>query len=459
MSRRRPRHDRRSPRTPQIEAPAPPQGLDVRIELAGHTVRLEELRAHPERYARWFTQARRSPGHARCLCGRGGERLVIREIAGRYHLARWPNTARDNHHPGCPFFVATESRHSAARSARAAITVTESGTRLAVDYTFTIALPGTDDDPAPEVDEVAELTTGARPQTATVTGLGLLHWLWETAGLNTWRPGLLLRRGWAEVHAALAPALAGLRLGDDPAPRLCHVVAPYHPDRPDPAREARLAEFLRPLEHPEHTVIRGGPRRGQTRQLRHRRLLLGELKDLTATAHGHKLALRHFPRPVFLTGEQRRHLTGRFPAAFSERRGPTARRVLLALVEATPHGYLRLVDAAAMLVDDRYLPADSSHEISMAGWLVAAGREFTKPLRYGGDGLFPDFVLTDTDPPTIVEVFGVTGRESYDARREAKRRHYRDRHIPVIEWTVTDHPPVIPRRPIPISTLGGGFIP
>lgn len=451
----RPRHDRRHPTSAQIEAPAPPWGRDVRVELAGHTVRLEELRARPERYARWFAAARRRPGHARCRCTDPGERLVIRaSLAGRFHLARWPGTG-NNHHLRCPFYCATDIASDDGASSgvgRDAITVTEHGMRVAVDYAFTCALPrGANDPDEPDdrdaaglPDQWAELVRGARPATATVSGLGLLHWLFESAALNTWHPGLR-PRSWADVHTALIAAVAELRLGDQPAPALCHVVAPYRPQHPDPAREARLATFLRPLEHPEHIVIRGGPRRGQTRHLRHRRLLLGEVKTLTGIAHGHQLRLRHFPRPLFMTGEQHQHLTRRFPAAFSDRRGPTARRIVLALIEASPQGYLRLVDAALMLTNECYIPAESGHEVVMADALVAAGRAFIKPLRYGGEAVFPDFVLTDTELPTIVEVWGVTGRSDYQRRREAKRAHYTAEAAALLEWTPPDPLPPLER--------------
>lgn len=438
-------------------------GAEVRVELAGHTARLGALRAHPERYASWFAAARRRPGHGICRCTRSGERLVIREIAGVFHLARWPRSG-DNHRPGCPFFTA-DSRHSGAHTGptRAAITVSAHGTRIAVDYAFSTALPDPSGDDLPPQTLEAELLGGARPQTATMTGLGLLHWLWETSGLNTWPPtadpdtpdppasardrrgerSARPRRSWRDVHDALQAVLGALRLGDHPAPSLAYVVAPYRPGVPDPARDARLTQFLRPLEHPEQVVIRGGPRRGHTRTLRHRRLLLAELKhDPAAAEHGQRLALRHFPRPVFLTAELGAHLTRRFPAAFSDRRGPRSRRIVLALVEGTAHGYLRLVDAAVMLTTSDYLPADSSHEARLAEHLVASGREFTKPLRYGReDTTLPDFVLTDTDPATVIEVWGITGRADYEQRRRTKLEHYAAEGTPVIAWDVTSGPP------------------
>ena len=75
--------------------------------------------------------------------------------------------------------------------------------------------------------------------------------------------------------------------------------------------------------------------------------------------------------------------------------------------------------------------------------LVAAGRGFTKPLRYDGDAVFPDFVLTDPRPATIVEVYGITGRADYERRKQAKLEHYTREAIPAIAWDVTDPPPPV----------------
>ena len=468
--------------TPAADTPAlagAVTGNDVRVELAGHVLPLAELRARPERYRTWFAAARRSPGFARCLCTRGGQRLVIRELTS-FHLARWPDTA-DEHIPGCPFFSAA-SVHSGAGAHRDAIQVTANGTRIAVDVAFTSAIadPRADtppDDYTLEDTPVAGLLDGARQNAATITLGGLVQWLWETAGLNVAPPPATdsappARRSWGDCWGRLVPVVAALRLTDQPAAQLLHVVAPYRPPTRTPeqgrgpeegagdeageqvaralaaARDARLTSFLRPLEHPETVAIRGGPRRGRARHLRHRRLVLGELKDLTASPHGHKLALRHFPRPLFLTTEQHTHLTGRFPAAFSERRGAAARRIVLALVEGTPHGYLRLVDATVLLVDGAgYVPAESSQELDMIAALAAAGRAFFKPLSYGGSGLHPDFVLTDSSPHTVVEVWGVTGREDYEARRARKQQTYRDAGTPLLGWDVRDPLPTIPPAP------------
>ena len=321
-------------------AAGPPADLDARVDLAGHVLPLAELRAHPERYRRWFAAAAAAPGYAVCLCTRPGQRLVIRELAAEYHLARWPDSAGD--HAGSCFFRSTPS-NTGAPTRRDPFSVTATGTRVTVDTPLS---------PAP-----GALAPG------TLTLDELLQRLWKAADLTVDAPP----RRWEDCATALTSLVAGLRLGPDPAPNWLHVIAAYRqPSRATDddgadrahaaARESRLATFLRPLEHPTTATIRGGPLRGRTRHLLHRRLLLGELRDLTPAPHGHMLALRHFARPVHLTRDLHTRLTHTSPAAFSEPHARAARRVVLALVEGAPSGRLRLVDATGLLTSMSYIP-------------------------------------------------------------------------------------------------------
>lgn len=101
-----------------------------------------------------------------------------------------------------------------------------------------------------------------------------------------------------------------------------------------------------------------------------------------------------------------------------------------------------------LLTSADYIPVDSSHELTMADALIAAHRDFVKPLHYDRDeATLPDFVLTDspnstaTDSDghhrseTVIEVWGVTGSTAYEQRKHAKLARYRAEGVPVIEWT------------------------
>jgi Protein of unknown function (DUF1173). len=90
-----------------------------------------------------------------------------------------------------------------------------------------------------------------------------------------------------------------------------------------------------------------------------------------------------------------------------------------------------------MLCSSAFIPCDSIHEVAMANRLVAEHRDFFKPLRMApDDAMLPDFLLRDTDTPTHIEVYGMNGLASYEARKEQKRALRLARRIPVIEWNV-----------------------
>lgn len=62
----------------------------------------------------------------------------------------------------------------------------------------------------------------------------------------------------------------------------------------------------------------------------------------------------------------------------------------------------------------------------------------------------PDFVLVDGDPETYVDVWGVRGRESYEARKPAKQSFYRESGRTLLEWGARTPSPELGSR----STFG-----
>jgi hypothetical protein len=102
---------------------------------------------------------------------------------------------------------------------------------------------------------------------------------------------------------------------------------------------------------------------------------------------------------------------------------------------------------ALMLTNRHYIPCQSSFELQMADALEAAGRLFLKPQRYDGlEETFPDFRLVDTQPHTVVEVYGMVGNAAYDRRKAEKQAIYRANRVPVIAWDT--------RVPMPPLALG-----
>ncbi|MGY2119418.1 hypothetical protein ACW9HR_36500 [Nocardia gipuzkoensis] len=61
--------------------------------------------------------------------------------------------------------------------------------------------------------------------------------------------------------------------------------------------------------------------------------------------------------------------------------------------------------------------------------------------------MFPDFILTDSQPATVVEVWSLHGRADYEARKAIKLTEYRESGVPLIEWTITEPLPHIAGPP------------
>ncbi|MEU6379582.1 DUF1173 family protein [Streptomyces sp. NPDC046909] len=392
-----------------------------RVQLADKSLPLFVLREHATNYAALFARARAEVGHGQCLCQTPALRLVIRcSRAGRYHLAGWPGEG-ELHDPSCSFHkLASEMTGRDAYSAEA-IREDDEG----VTIRFSAALARKLSDPEP-----AKASTEPREGRArrTVGLLGLLHWLWESAQLTAWHPRWH-RRSWWICHARLSEHIAGCSINHEDLADALYVVPPF---RKEYARRntAAFETFL---------ITRLKQRAGTQR----RGLILGEIRDISPTRYGVRYTLAHHRGALFATTALDERLRRSYRPAFSNAAAEHgARRIGLFLVELSPKDNVKVVDMAAMLVSGLYIPADSSHEVVMANALTEGGRAYVKPVRYDGSNLvFPDFVLTDTQPHSYVEVYGIHGRESYDQRKRVKQAYYQSQDAGLIEWNVAESIP------------------
>ena len=388
----------------------------ARVRLADRTIDLDRLRAKPDLYTLWFQRARAETRHGLCLCTDPALRLVIRHRSGRYHLAVWPGEGPE-HHPEC-FFHAPERPAHSGRSGytEQAISHTVTGTRIRLGQGLTLRTT-----PTAEVSKPSAPGSGTGSARRSVGLLGALHYLWESTGLTHWQPGAA--RDWAYCHrrvhvGALATTVNKLPLGE-----VLHTVAPFTRERAD-RNEAAFSSWRAGLD-------------------RRRGLLLGEIKQVDPTRYGVKVMLRHLRHPLFARQQLLDRARRSYRSAFVDH--PGARQVVLALIEQTSRGNLVVVDLAVMLTNQGYLPADSTHEITMADHLTGTRRPFYKPVRYdASEAVLPDFVLTDTDPHTCVEVLGMLGNEDYARRWQAKQAHYAGAGTPLVSWDVDQPLPPLP---------------
>ncbi|MFD0501481.1 DUF1173 family protein [Streptomyces rhizosphaericus] len=397
---------------------------DQRVKIANRVISLRAVRRNPTHYADQFSTARSEGDRcAYCLCTTPNPRLVIRARAGRFHLAGWP--AEGNQHaPHCDFYKLEGELSGKSLNNAEAILESDSGTsiRLATPLVIKTAEGSL---PRPE-----HLQSQDTSETRRAVGLlGLLHYLWEQAQLNCWYRRSY-KRTWHVCHARLRNLLDDCTVNGRPIAAALYLVPPYRPQTAQ-SHQAELNIFLERLGDHQGRKFRG--------------LFLGEIRDIRETPYGHRIDLRHMRNPFFAKAGQLNRWTRSYGLAFSAAvKSDRARRIALLAVEKKPSGTLAVMDGAFMLTNTNYIPADSSYELLMADALAKAGRRMIKPLRYDHhEEVFPDFVLTDTTPPTFVEVYGVKGRLGYELRKLAKQQHYRSTGQPVIEWDVDKDMPLL----------------
>lgn len=110
--------------------------------------------------------------------------------------------------------------------------------------------------------------------------------------------------------------------------------------------------------------------------------------------------------------------------------------IVVACIEPSGNDWWRCVDIAGFVATKAMIPIESSYEGTMADHLIDEGRQFVKPLHVddaGSGDRRPDFILFDTTPRTMIEVWGMATPE-YLASKAQRLAHYKARNTPVVSW-------------------------
>lgn len=409
----------------------------MEIQVASYRHDCARALANIDLIATALVAAKAAPGHALCLCTAPARKLVIRTLGRRHFLAVWPHDGH-NHHYACPFHRDEDLASKNNAGTEPAVKETTEGFDIATDFPLERELGH---EKAPGSDRIrSPAGTGPNRVTRSRMGLlGILQHLWIEARLNQW--GATWKRDWWRVTQELLPVMEQGSLGRRPMTEWLYLVPEFKASRKE-AIEAAWQAFRSRLGPNEAA---GGVRHG---------LLLGEAKHFETSAYGYKLSVRHFPAPLFLSAALRDKLATSYPRAFHRIGEEDGQRVIcLCLVELTGKGNLNAIDASLMAASTQYIPVDSAYEAHLAQKLVEEKRSFSKPLRFSlEDSALPDFVLSDTNPPYVLEVFGMT-HSAYLERKAQKLDGYRAEGKPVWVWNA-DRESQPPRLPEPSSFRG-----
>jgi hypothetical protein len=399
----------------------------VRIGSEEHD--LEKVLESPADYARTLERAKTLRGYAECGCNMASPRpkLVIRHHGNIFILARWPDDPRP-HHEGCPF-LDRYNRLNCAATRRDPFQFAGGIHDMRLEVALKVAAGGQ------KTLTRRPSTSAARTQRRAAPLLAFLQYASQSAGLHTW-PGYG-RRGWNACWSRLVAEMAESKINGRPGSEVLHVM-----ERWDEARKADLAAGLEAF-HNGASISKDSYQR---------RLIIGEVDALRPSPHGGQLKLRQARHWYFLSNELYEQFQQKYKIALTGIGREDLRCVVVLVFEKSRHGYLNVMDAAAMLANGQFIPCDSSYEAAMADRLVAEGRAFEKPLRHVENApVHPDFRLTDTTPETVIEVLGLAGNPEYDQRMTEKRAHYRENGILLVEWVPATEPLASVQLPAPVA--------
>ncbi len=154
-----------------------PQTHRVQVLVAGNPISAPAIRHDPQSFQPHLKEARLRFGSALCECQQPALKLVVRERAGKLFLAAWPDQAA-KHSLDCPFY--SLPRAGLKEYAEGAIEQDGEVTHLVLHHRTRQARPQPD---RPQQVVRTRHDTEA-PRRNKLHLWGLLHYLWEEAGLS-----------------------------------------------------------------------------------------------------------------------------------------------------------------------------------------------------------------------------------------------------------------------------------
>lgn len=252
-----------------------------------------------------------------------------------------------------------------------------------------------------------------------MTLLGLLHYLWTEAALNTWSPAMKGKRNLGVVHYHLMTVAMKVYAG-----RIKLAQNLLIGTSNDSGQQAKLNHAKALAAHQER-----------------RRLIV--VAPLTTHREGldgaSTLPIAGFHGIPYLTMSDELWDTTR--RRYAREIGAWAGKdPVIAIIQTSPPKassalQAEVMDLGLMWMTRDWIPVDSGFEVIVADELVAQGRRFEKPLRFDSqDAVFPDFWLKDRGAPLPMEVWGMSTPE-YQTRKRNKVAHYNSTYGPGNWWS------------------------
>lgn len=365
---------------------------------------------HSEDWKRVLTLAH-GKGIVECMCrGKGEKRLSIHchSASDRFHLARFPNTGPE-HSEDCIYYGVDPRESGMGGYKKGVIEELDDGsTKIRLKIGLQQRPSSAPEEESTSASSKPAASGKSRSQSS-MTLLGLLHYLWTEARLNTWTPRMKGKRSLGVVHH-----------------HILEVASRTYAGRVRLARNLLVGTYAEDGAHAQ-----GNKAKALAAYTERRRLIVitplvthnGAVEATKTLPISGYNGIPHLLMPQGMWEECEKRFRVELGAWSSGER-------VIAIAQTDPprrgDGSLaaEVIDLGLMWVTKDWIPVESGYEAIVAEKLISEDRIFEKPLRFdSSEATFPDFLLKDTGSRTPLEVWGLTSAD-YEERKRAKEAHY-----------------------------------
>jgi hypothetical protein len=359
--------------------------------MATYRIKGEEFRGDDPALGAALARVYDAKARPVCLCVPTGVEMYIARVAGQFILKRMPSTGSE-HSPSCDSYEPPAELSGLGQVLGSAIQEDPNAgvTELKLDFALSKS-PGRAPSPATGAGDGGSVRTDGQK----LTLRGLLHYLWDQAGLSKWTPAMTAKRSWQVVREYLFKAAADkVAKGASMADQI-YIPETFAVEHKDALVERRQAIL---------SGLAGAPK--GTRRLM---MLVAEVKEVKPARYGQKLVAKHLPDFSFMLNDDLgRRIAKRFANDIELWEAMEDSHLVVAgTFGVSPTGIATMEEVCLMIVTANWIPFENAYEKSLLDILTTLRRPFTKGLRYNlpSNSALASVMLADTAPtPTAMYV-------------------------------------------------------
>jgi hypothetical protein len=347
-------------------------------------------------------------GHDRplCLCRSPGIPMYVANFADRHILKRMPGTGPE-HDPSCDSYEPPYELSGFGHVAGSAIreNVEDGVTVLKLDFSLAKTAAKAAAAAGESGDAGSVKTDGSK-----LSLRALLHYLWDQAEFNRWRPRMTGKRNWAVIRKYLMEAAEGKTAKGKPLSEVLFIPEMFRSEREAEITQ-RQSAFINGVANSD----------GKRRSLL---MLIGEVKEIGPARFGHRMVVRHMPKfPFMLNDDVHRRMNAKFANELSLWGAmPESHLIAIATFGMGPTGLASIETIALMVVNENWIPFESSYDAALVAELTKRRASFLKGLRYNlaADQPLASVVLaSDDSEPVAMYVVPPGADDAYRGALEA----------------------------------------